>query len=219
MMKFCKQVLAIAVLIIAGVFLFSRNSQKKSLNSDFDKNKHERTEPVLPSSIESFDNFSAPNEPRVSTESALQGVGDSKHRILVLNILPVGSSGFDGRHLIEALENEGLLYGAYDLFQYASRGDDSVNLFSVANIMEPGSFNLDTLPDTDISGLAVFSVLPVKNLASVDVFAEMLAITRRLAESLGGEVTDDSRSTLTPQTAHHLRESIVAFDAQLGRSR
>ena len=210
--------LVIGVLIIAGVFLLSRRPSKDATNSETDTAVRERTEPVLPSSMEALENFLATNEPQVSSENAADNNADPSQKIIILNILPLGKSGFDGRHLLEALVKEGLEYGEYGIFHYASKVREELNLFSVANILEPGSFNLETLPSTDIIGLVVFTVLPVKGLQSGDVFAEMLAVARRIAVGLGGEVTDESRSTLTRQTAHHLRESIVAFDAQLGRS-
>jgi len=46
----------------------------------------------------------------------------------------------------------------------------------------------------------------------VAAYADMLATARRLAQLLGGEVLDQERSTLTRQTARHIRERIIQFE-------
>jgi FtsZ-interacting cell division protein ZipA len=43
----------------------------------------------------------------------------------------------------------------------------------------------------------------------------MLATSRQLAQALDGEVLDQDRSTLTRQTARHIRERIITFETQL----
>ncbi len=45
--------------------------------------------------------------------------------------------------------------------------------------------------------------------------ADMLATARLLARRLGGEVLDESHSTLTPQTAQRIRERIIEFQRQI----
>jgi FtsZ-interacting cell division protein ZipA len=42
----------------------------------------------------------------------------------------------------------------------------------------------------------------------------MLATARRLATQLEAEVLDETRSTLTRQTARHIRERIIQFELQ-----
>lgn len=210
--------LIIGVLIIAGVFFFSRSPAKPRHQNSSGSPLRERTEPVLPASMEALDQPAGSKDPALGETEAGNVSDDSRQKIIVLHILPTTGPAFDGRHLLEALQAEGLEYGTYDIFHYGSQTRRGTNLFSIANMMEPGDFDLQALPEQNISGLAVFSVLPVKKVNSVDVFAEMLAVSRRIAERLGGEVTDESRSTLTRQTAHHLRESIVKFEAQLGRN-
>ena len=43
------------------------------------------------------------------------------------------------------------------------------------------------------------------------VFDDMLSVAQTIATELNGEIRDDTRSVLTPQTAQHYRQSIEEF--------
>ena len=67
------------------------------------------------------------------------------------------------------------------------------------------------MADARFRGLSLFMLLPGP-VRGVDAFADMLATARRIAEQIRGDVKDRNRSTLTRQTAHHIREEIIAFE-------
>lgn len=134
-----------------------------------------------------------------------------RQKIVVLHVTPRESERFAGAEVLEALRDEGLAYGRYSIFH---RESDDGNVFSVAHMVEPGTLDPEALPEERLRGLTFFLLLPGPR-AGVDAFADMLATARRIAGRLEGEVKDASRGTLTRQTAHHLREEIIAFQHHL----
>ena len=111
--------------------------------------------------------------------------------------------------VINVLKGEGLRFGKHQIFhRHATRTGDVV--YSVANMIEPGTLDPQEAADTDTPGVSMFLVLPGPE-DGVEAFAHMLAAARRLADNLGGDVMDGNRSALSRQTAHHIREEIIEF--------
>lgn len=120
----------------------------------------------------------------------------------------------DGTELFPAFEEAGLEYGSMDIFHHVL--DDGREAFSVANMVEPGTFDPTVLVEgIETPGVTLFTVLPGP-LAGMPTFERMLSCGRRLAEMLGADLLDESRSAVTRQTEAHLRERIAAFEARLG---
>jgi cell division protein ZipA len=149
-------------------------------------------------------------EIRTRPEPRAGGFDPERQKIVALHITPAGDSRFLGADVLEALDDAGLKYGRRQVFHRLDMNETSKSVYQVANLVEPGSFDLGTIAQTWIPGLTFFMVLPGPK-DGVAAFADMLATARRIARHLRGEVKDATRSTLTRQTAHHIREEIVAF--------
>lgn len=221
-------------LVIAGVYLYSRRSSDGRQDAPVTKRTSHKKEPQLgahdadddflddmPSvrAIETDEAVSEVQEPSATFEDDDEPATPAPKRpetIIVLNILPVTSGdSFPGADLLDVFDRAGLEYGQFDVFHRVnetSEGPHSV--FSVASATEPGSFDITTMADERFRGLTLFMVLPGP-VRGVDGFADMLATARRIAEQVRGEVKDRNRSTLTRQTAHHIREEIIAFEHRL----
>lgn len=128
-------------------------------------------------------------------------------KILVLHVRAASGEDFAGPELVAALKGEGLRFGQYDAFHYLNERGQSV--FTVTNMMEPGSFPADEMENFSTVGITAFMVLPGPG--QVDDLSRMVACCRRLASRLGGEVLDESRSTLTNQGATHMKEELIEF--------
>lgn len=130
--------------------------------------------------------------------------------IISLTIMPKFSRSFSGRAVLTALKTMHFEYTASRVFQ---RFDNRTNdvLFTLVSVKEPGKFDLETLPQTHLSGLAIFMVLPHPSNAMV-IFENMLSAARQLASSLGGDLCDSNRSHLTGQTLMSYRERIQEFN-------
>lgn len=138
-----------------------------------------------------------------------------KEKLVVLNIFPVEQDGrFRGNDLLEVFDRAGLEYGRFDVFHRMVETPDGLeSVFSVASATEPGSFEISEMADESFKGLTMFMLLPGPQ-GGVAAFADMLATARRMAQQLNADVTDRNRSTMTRQTAHHVREDIIAFEHQ-----
>ncbi|MBT8131868.1 MAG: cell division protein ZipA [Gammaproteobacteria bacterium] len=163
--------------------------------------RFEQTELPLPEEL----------RPETSPEPArTNGTGatsDVREKVIVIHVSARGGARFKGPAIIAALEAESLEFGDFNIYHRRS-GHQSV--YSIATMIEPGSFDLDNIEQLSTPGLSLFLVLPGPD-SPVAAFTEMLSTARRLAASLGGEVLDESGSTLSRQAASHLREQIIEF--------
>ncbi len=195
----------IGAVIIAAIWLFS--SQRKPAEG-----RTVREAPILPDESFPEDDFPSDTIPGSSAKTApVREQGEQL--ILALHVMPRTGMPFAGAKAQDAFEACNLRFGRYQVYhRLDAPGGNSV--FSVANVLEPGSFDPDALDATELPGLTLFMVLPGPR-GGVASYADMLATARQLAQALDGEVLDQDRSTLTRQTARHIRERIITFETQL----
>ena len=115
---------------------------------------------------------------------------------------------FGGTEILEALEDEHLQFGDMGIYHYEERG---ARLFSVANMVKPGTFERASSPEFSSPGLALFLGLPGPA-NPTDAFDRMLQIAQGLAARLAGELRDETRSTVTAQTIQAYRDRIAEFE-------
>ena len=122
------------------------------------------------------------------------------------------SQGFYGPQLLKLVEACGLVHGDMDIFH---RFEDGLRLgknqFSMANMMEPGTFNLTQMDNLHTPGVVFFLGLPTAQ-NSMQAFDYMLETAQCLATNLGGKVLDEQRSVMRPQTVEHCRHQIREFE-------
>ena len=122
------------------------------------------------------------------------------------------SQGFYGTQLLKLVEACGLVHGEMDIFH---RFEDGLRLgktqFSMANMMEPGTFDLKEMNHLHTPGVVFFLGLPTAQ-DSMQAFDYMLETAQCLATNLGGEVLDEQRSVMRPQTIEHCRQQIREFE-------
>lgn len=138
--------------------------------------------------------------------------GDDGDQGLVIALTVMAREGerFPGNRLRGALEEQGLRWGDMQIFHRYDADPRAPRLFSVANVLAPGTFDLAEMAGMSSPGLAFFMQLPGPA-DPTEAFQRMLDSARALAESLDGVVCDETRSTLTSQSINHLRERISDF--------
>lgn len=196
----------IGAVIIAAVWLFSR--QRKPADPGA-----RRAVPTLGGDEFPEDDLPSKTVPGASAKTApVREQGEQL--ILALHVMPRESGEFAGPELAAAFEACNLKFGRYKVYhRLEGAGAEAPSVFSVANVVEPGSFDPAGLSAAVFPGLTLFMVLPGPR-GGVAAYADMLATARQLAQQLGGEVLDQERSTLTRQTARHIRERIIQFELQ-----
>lgn len=117
-----------------------------------------------------------------------------------------------GPDLVVAAEKAGLVFGAMNIFHRLVDGrPEQGPIFSVANMVKPGSFDLAHLDQLETPGLSFFMTLPGP-LPGLDAWETMQPAAQRMAELLGAQVLDDKRNTLGRQRIAHLRDELRAYD-------
>ncbi|MBL4679922.1 MAG: cell division protein ZipA [Pseudomonadales bacterium] len=115
---------------------------------------------------------------------------------------------FKGQELLENLVEHGLSYGEMDIFHKLDVHDFSK--FSLVNAVEPGTFDINSMGKMETPGISLF--MRVHELTDpIGVFNEMIEVAQFLAQELGGEVRDESRSAMTHQTIEHSRLGISEY--------
>jgi len=136
-----------------------------------------------------------------------------RQKIVALRL--VGNSAtacFDGAELRQALEAEGLVFGRYHIFH--REVDDKQLLFSVASLIEPGSFELQDMSTLELPGVSLFAVLPGA-IEGIHVVDELVACGRRMAARLNGVLQDERRQPLTAVRVMELRDEVESFERSL----
>ena len=121
---------------------------------------------------------------------------------------------FRGPVLLGALAAAKLEFGDMQIFHRIELLDGQEKiLFSLANIREPGTFDLSAMEEFTTEGLALFMQIPCAVEAG-RAFDAMIESARILADNLDGHVCDARRSALTQQTIRHMREEVINCQLQ-----
>ncbi len=129
--------------------------------------------------------------------------------VIILSLMAGDGNTFNGMQLLDAMELCGLHHGEMDIFHYTDL-DSGKPLFSIANVLEPGSFDLQNMGDIETPGLAMFMRLP----APIDGEKALLTFVqqaKRLKEQLSGRLTDGQRRELTRETLDDLKNTARRF--------
>lgn len=131
---------------------------------------------------------------------------DLPEMFIVVHVLALGEP-FPGQALLEMLMEAGMTFGSMDIFH---RQAGSEVQFSLANAVEPGTFDVSSMNNFTTPGVTLF--MRVHELGDpVRALDDMLVVADAIALELGGEVRDETRSVMTPQTIEHCRQSIREF--------
>jgi cell division protein ZipA len=135
--------------------------------------------------------------------------------ILVLYITSPSHISFNGLSISKAADEVGMIYGHMNIFHHFGPGKlhSGQPLFSIANMHEPGSFDLGRMADLKTKGLATFMYSPASIDASV-VFELFLNTTQRLAELLGGTVRTSDNEILNNAAISSLREKAESLSVK-----
>ncbi|MBD9416276.1 cell division protein ZipA [Pseudomonas sp. PDM16] len=132
--------------------------------------------------------------------------------VLVINVISRDAEGFKGPALLQNILESGLRFGEMDIFhRHESMAGNGEVLFSMANGVKPGTFDLDDFELFYTPAVSFFLGLPGPRHPK-QAFDVMIAAARKLAHELNGELKDDQRSVMTAQTIEHYRQRIVEFE-------
>lgn len=197
--------LLFGLLVIAGVYLYSRREKSKP-TEEIAESSGNRLEPTMGSE----ESESQAEDPEREIDAPGPIATGAPQKIVTLRLIGHEKRPFQGDELILSMRGIGLRHGKFGIFHRYDGNDESRTIFSAASLVEPGSFDLANIKDQKIPGISLFLVLPGP-VESVEGFDLMMAAARALTQSLDGELLDESGSTLSIQRERYLREEIIQF--------
>lgn len=135
--------------------------------------------------------------------------------VFMLNVVARDARGFRGEDILHILLACDLRFGDMNFFhRHEFEAGKGAIQFSVANMMQPGVFDIDNMSDFNTPGLVFFLTLPGPE-DMMKAFDYMLETAQAVARNLSGDVLDESRSVLTKQTMEHCRQQIRDLERRL----
>jgi cell division protein ZipA len=217
--------IAVAVSLLLGAIIYFGRSRKggqgRRVPRDASADAGEgRLEPSLGEQL--ADSWGQP--PARQEELPLQGgpaqsdlgrrVSDEFDRIVSLYVAAKAGQTLRGADIMVAAEKAGLTFGNMDVFHRLVDGRPEAGpIFSVANIIKPGSFEMARIGEVETPAIAFFLTLPAP-IAALDAWDTMLPAAQRMSELLDGVVLDEERNALGRQRIQHIRDELRAYDRQ-----
>ncbi len=145
-------------------------------------------------------------------------VPDGVRELIISHTILSRGEYFTGRQLFQALESAGLSFGEMNIYHYPGGDEkDTFALFSVANVVEPGTFD-PSEPDTlKTPGISMFMRLPTRT-SNNEAYEEFIHVAQLIAEELDGELCDETRSQLTQQAISYKKEQIRKLNFDLAKA-
>ena len=133
-------------------------------------------------------------------------------QVIVLSVVMPEGQTMSGAALLPTLLTLGMKYGDMNIFhRHEDNAGNGKVTFSLANMLNPGTFNLDDIENFTTQGITLFMTLPNPGDA-FEVFEQMLNAAKQLAVEFRGQLLDDKRSVMTKQTEQHYIGLIREFE-------
>jgi len=153
------------------------------------------------------------NEPEAVAPTLSSGDAPAPKRVERRKILSLRLAAsphrIEGGRLLEVMLAEELQHGKYGIFHRMHQ--DGTSIFSVASMVEPGSFDPDAMQSIQYPGVTLFAQLP-SSVPGMHALNEVIACARRLQQALGGTLQDDRGVPLTVHRIEKLRQEVRDFE-------
>lgn len=185
----------------------------------------DRVEPTLREAIEAGDDNTDPKlaidelsddtgETPALRPSATIGSRPAGEYDKIVSIFLVARAGqsLAGPDLVVAAEKAGLVYGHMNIFhRMVDKHPELGPIFSVANLVKPGYFDLRGIKELQTPGINFFITLPGP-MSALDAWDTLLPTAQRMAELLDAVLLDEERNALGRQRIANIRDELRAYD-------
>lgn len=227
--------LIVGVVVILLVYVFTRlqgRSKDQAGIIEHDEPGHDDYDPLfdvpgpdrqVERELEQLERMMTDDQPQAQTRSGRQGkampldddAAKPAGKVVTLFVLAPKGVPFSGNLIANAMDKTGLKFGDMDVFhRYENVNGIDEQIFSVASMLEPGTFDFDDMESFSTPGLVLFLQLPAA-VDAISAFDDMVRTARNLSVHLEGSVRDATHSVLSNQTVSHLREDVIDYQLRL----
>jgi len=137
---------------------------------------------------------------------------DAYEKLVMLYLAAKSGHSISGAELVLATEKVGLVYGHNNIYHRLAEGANANEpIFSMANVIQPGYFDLDQIDTLHTPAVSFFMTLPGP-VTAIQAWDSMLPIAERMAQLLDAVLLDSDRNALGRQRILHIKEELRAFD-------
>ena len=143
----------------------------------------------------------------LQTEGGMHPSKGAEPMVITLHVVAPEGQIIHGPRLQSLFEQRGYHYGEMNIFHSLNQGNI---VFSVAKIVEPGTFDINNPASFETPGITLILQLPAPVAANV-AFDVLVSEASEMAKALGCNLLDSGHSTLSRQTIQHLSDSVQQF--------
>ncbi|WLD19419.1 cell division protein ZipA [Aeromonas veronii] len=133
--------------------------------------------------------------------------------VYVINLMGRPGHDLQGATLLSSLMALGFKFGEMDIFhRHEDPNGKGEVLFSMINMVKPGTFNPYRMEQFTTPGVSLFMQLPLRSNAAF-AFEDMLQAADQLASDLDAMLTDMDRCPLSDETIARYRHELAAYEA------
>jgi cell division protein ZipA len=165
------------------------------------------------SAVPAMSAHAANDDPTAATPAKLGNRPSPQYdKIVAVYLVARAGESINGSDLVVAAEKAGLVYGHMNIFhRMVEKHPELGPIFSVANLVKPGYFELRSIQELQTPGVNFFITLPGP-ISALDAWDTLLPTAQRMAELLGAVLLDDERNALGRQRIANIRDELRAYD-------
>ena len=211
---------AVVLLVVILYSSRSRQAQGKRVAVAKAGEGDERVEPTLREIIESEhqagtgQGVTATSSPEQAASGSELGSrpGNDFDKIVSVYMVARAGQSLSGSDLVVAAEKAGMVFGNMNIFHRMVDNHPELGpIFSVANLVKPGYFDLRAIKELQTPGVNFFITLPGP-ISALDAWDTLLPTAQRMAELLDAVLLDEERNALGRQRIANIRDELRAYD-------